>query len=239
MPPLFLTQDDLPPKPDRETGEPRPPRAPDISGAEPLSKRDVRRVRSGKRRPAPPPGEGPLLEWFKPSPHEHLTTGTWVFLLFVVGVTVEQGGDPAWMGFWQVWVVLLPMLLGIHFAVRPAECAAGAEWLRVGRKWVRLYEIVTAEADRNGSDLRVTLEDGPGRRISVRAKDLQKDRELWDLVYNGILHSVIAGGAETNSLLHSALSVPRDKNRPGTARPNPHHRPVPRKRGLTRRPDRS
>lgn len=32
---------------------------------------------------------------------------------------------------------------------------------------------------------------------------------MWDLAYNGILHSVIAGGAETNGRLHAALAVPR------------------------------
>jgi hypothetical protein len=31
---------------------------------------------------------------------------------------------------------------------------------------------------------------------------------MWDLVYNGILHSVIAGGAETNGQLHRYMRVP-------------------------------
>ena len=35
---------------------------------------------------------------------------------------------------------------------------------------------------------------------------------MWDLVYNGLLHSVIAGEAKTNGMVHSALRVPRPTN---------------------------
>jgi hypothetical protein len=44
--------------------------------------------------------------------------------------------------------------------------------------------------------------------LSVSLSLLEEDRMLWDLVYNGILHSVIAGQAETNGRLHLHLRLP-------------------------------
>jgi len=45
-------------------------------------------------------------------------------------------------------------------------------------------------------------------QVAVRFVDLSSDRLLWDLAYNGILHSVIAGGAETNWMLRKTLALP-------------------------------
>jgi hypothetical protein len=41
------------------------------------------------------------------------------------------------------------------------------------------------------------------------------DPRIWNYTYNGILHSVIAGGAETNKQLHLQLKLPY----PESARP--------------------
>jgi hypothetical protein len=52
------------------------------------------------------------------------------------------------------------------------------------------------------------MEDSEGRRLSLPLTTLQSDRLLWDLVFSGILHSVIAGNAETNGALHVHLHLP-------------------------------
>jgi len=45
--------------------------------------------------------------------------------------------------------------------------------------------------------------------MMVKIEVLHGDRTIWDLVYNGILYSVIAGGARTNNRLHLDVHVPR------------------------------
>ena len=57
--------------------------------------------------------------------------------------------------------------------------------------------------------IHLDLKDRDGREVRVNSSDVQEDRDIWDLVYNGMLHSVIIGGAETNGMVHSALEVPR------------------------------
>ncbi len=36
-----------------------------------------------------------------------------------------------------------------------------------------------------------------------------RNHDIWDHVHNGLTHSAVAGGAETNTMLHSALDLPK------------------------------
>ena len=51
------------------------------------------------------------------------------------------------------------------------------------------------------------FKDRDGRYLDTKLEDLQQDRGMWDLIYNGILHSVIAGGADPQDV-HSTLKIP-------------------------------
>ena len=44
--------------------------------------------------------------------------------------------------------------------------------------------------------------------MTIKIESQQGDRGVWDLGYNGILHSVIAAGARTDRQLHLVLHVP-------------------------------
>jgi len=59
------------------------------------------------------------------------------------------------------------------------------------------------------------MRDSEGRKLRYKFVDLSSDRLLWDLTYNGILHSVIAGGAETNGMLRKTLALPYPQPGPG------------------------
>lgn len=96
---------------------------------------------------------------------------------------------------------------------RTVECSVDAEWLQVGKSWVRLYELTEITAKHRNSAIHLDFKDSAGREVQVQADDLQKSREMWYFVYNGILHSVIAGGAKTKGLLHSSFRVPRPEKR--------------------------
>ena len=117
------------------------------------------------------------------------------------------------MKYWQPWIVLPLIMIAIYSVQRTVECSVGAEWLKVGKTWVRLYELTKITAKHRSSAIHIDFKDSAGREVMVQANDLQNDRDMWDLVYNGILHSVIVGGAKTNGLLHSSLRVPRPENR--------------------------
>ena len=213
----FLAVGELPPKPDRDTGDPRPPRAPGFLYKEKSAEEENRgRVTDPDKVPAPPDGEGPLLAWFKASRRRALLVTAWGLLLYPLGVTVLQGISIEWMSYWQPWAVLPFLLLAVYFAQRTVVCAAGAEWLKVGNAWVRLYELVEIKAKHRSNAIHLDFKDSAGRSVMVQAQDLQGSRDLWDLVYNGILHSVIANGAATNGLVHKAFKVPHPDPRSGS-----------------------
>jgi hypothetical protein len=203
----YLDPQDLPPKPDPETGLPEPPRAPGLTSSK-LGKPDPARVTDPAHAPEPPRGQGPVLAWYQPSERGALTVGAWGFALMVVGVTLLQGFSIAWMRFWWAWVGLLVFAALIYLTQRAGRCSAGAEWVRGRKNWVRTYELTKVKASFSPSGTQLTMRDQDGRTLSISLSRLKDDRKIWDLVYNGILHSVIAGGADTNGHLHRDLAVP-------------------------------
>lgn len=211
---IFLDESELPPKPDPETGEPRPPRAPIYRGFDEKSEEQLRRERvtDPAKAPAPPEGQGPLLAWYRASRKEALKTAAWGLLILPVLVTMTRLSLD-WAQFWQAWIFVPLTMLAVYSTQRTVVVSAGAEWLKHGKSWVRLYELTDIDAKHRGNDMHVDLTDDAGRTVKCKLIDLQKDQHLWDLVYNGILHSVIAGGATTTGMVHSALEVPR---RPGS-----------------------
>jgi hypothetical protein len=85
----------------------------------------------------------------------------------------------------------------------------GSDRMAIADKWVRIYELVEVTAHTSGTGVCVTLKDSGGREVEYKFVELGgTDRLLFDLTYNGILHSVIAGGAKTNPLLHRTLKLP-------------------------------
>ncbi len=204
----FLTAAELPPRPASATGEPRPPRAPGFHKEEKPAK-ELDRDRRLSKKPTPPTGQGPVLEWYKSSRRAALIASLIGFVIVVVLLTLVQGGDIAWMSIWYVWLIVLLSAVGVYTSSRSVECSAGAEWLQQGKTWVRLYELTEVKARARSNAIHLDLTDSDGRWVKINSSDIQEDRDMWDLVYNGILHSVIAGGATTNGMLHSALKIPR------------------------------
>lgn len=207
---LFMTTSELPPKPDPVSGEPRPPRAPGFNkGEKPPKDQDPDRDQSIRRMPTPPDGEGRMLEWYRHSQRNAILGGLLAFAFIAIGITLMQGFSLLWMTAWWMWLLVALGSLGVYSSFRSVECAAGAEWLKVGKMWVRLYELTEIKARHRSHSIHLDFKDSAGRELMVKSDDIQEDRDMWDLVYNGMLHSVIAGGAKTNGTVHSAFKVPR------------------------------
>ena len=207
--PMFMSVEELPPRPDPNTGEPRPPIAPEFRQGKLAQKsRDADQVNVPSAKPSPPPGQGPALVWYQPSRHKQVTTGLTTFFVLVIGVTVIRGFDPSWMAYWLPWVVLIAFTLLMAWLVSTSACSVGADWLKVSRRrWVRLYDLAYIKTARHNTELYVEFKDHDGRYIDTKLEDLQQDRGMWDLIYNGILHSIIVGGAESTRV-HNMLNVP-------------------------------
>jgi hypothetical protein len=205
--PTYLNVSELPPRPEQQTGEPRPPRAPGFIGTGKPDTRD--RLADPAQAPAPPPGQGPVLAWYKSSRRGAFVLALTIFVLITAGIYFAQGMSTRWMTVWPVWLVIVLASLGGYYTQRMIEISAGADWLQARRHWVKLYELTKVTLHYRGNNYWLSLQDRDDHAIRVSVNTIQKDRDMWDLVYNGILHSVIAGEAETNGQIHAIIKVPR------------------------------
>ncbi|MFC5061941.1 hypothetical protein [Actinomycetospora atypica] len=184
----------LPARPDPATGLPRPPAGPRWSLAGPLPHGALHLGGDGpdpvddRLRP-PPPGRGRVLEVHR---------GTrWDGLVFV-GMTAALLGlgallDSRILGFWWLWALFgVVAVLGARNVSR-TYLAAGADYLQGRRTWVDLYALTEITVAAGNGQHWITLVDRDERRTTAGTNDLHANPALWDLVYNGIRHSVAAG----------------------------------------------
>jgi hypothetical protein len=120
------------------------------------------------------------------------------------------------------WIVLVVVMVVMYSILRGDNFSAGAEWMACKASWVRLYELTEVTAHTSGTGVYVILKDSAGRVVEYKFTSLGgSDRLLFDLTYNGILHSVVAGGAKTNPLLHRTLNLPYPKPARGVGAKHP------------------
>lgn len=191
-----------PPKPDRRTGEPRPPQAP----VEP-DWRPSQRAKLGSIRPfSPPDNEGPVLEWYQASRIDSIMPAVLVSLIIGLFLTLKDFGFE-WMGVWWLWAFVLWPAPALFFAIRTHRMSAGADWYQSRKDYIKTYELVSVKVTTGGAAYYLDLEDTGGRKMSTQLDNIQQNRQLWDLVYNGILHSVHRKGATTNQRAQDHLQL--------------------------------
>lgn len=212
----------LPPKPDPETGLPFPPEAPAYVGPK-LREGEVRGPMEGTppRKAMAPEGMGRTLAWRVKGRRDGLT-GLIFTLCVAIGiiafVSLINDFQLRAFGFWQAWAIIIVGAWLMADPLKRETISAGADWVQWYKrpKWyqwrkrephvVKTYRLTNIEGYAAGAVLylRIVDEDGQGSD-RIRA-GLQPDRRIWDLVYNGILHSV-AAGAEINSLAIDMLRL--------------------------------
>lgn len=200
-----MTTGKLPPKPDPVTGLPRPPRAP-LDGSWGHGHR--RPTNRGSTPPEPPPGQGPTLEWTT-SPWKSVPRGLAIMVAIAVGFLTLRNGGIGWVTHWVNWLIILILsALGVLFAAWAAGgVAAGVEWVRYGKTWIKTYELTEVKLGEPRSPTTLVLKDADGREFSLGLMMFQKNPDLWDLVYNGVLHSVHHGGATVNERAREELML--------------------------------
>jgi len=212
----------LPPVPDRATGLPRPPAAPtsDSIGrsATPIDRRP-------HRHPAGPTVDhGPVLEWNQLSAW-FASKVIGVLVLIVVGVISLTQHGLAWTtSAWQAWVGIAVPAFAMWVSIRRDWLAAGALWVQNRRAWVALYELTRVEFQERvllgwgqvDRPVILRLQDSAGRSVMLRLRAVQANPRMWDLVYNGILHSVASGTCDISPKAYFGLGFPLRIGTPGT-----------------------
>ncbi|MDI2031577.1 hypothetical protein QFW96_23315 [Saccharopolyspora sp. TS4A08] len=123
-----------------------------------------------------------------------MSTAGWYFAFGVVVLTVKDWGF-AWINVWWLWLVLIVVPTIVVLTMNnDRPIAAGAHWLYHKRRWIRTYELesVRITSGLTANDLALGQD---GKELLIRVDNLQENPALWDLVYNGIRHSV-ANGAQ-------------------------------------------
>lgn len=191
----------LPPMPDNETGQPRPPRAPlALEWKYPTTTEEDPSVV-----PAPPEGHGPALEWYYKRGVPIWYTSVLIIALLAVVYTVVTLSF-SWTSTWWLWLLFfLGPIYGLALR-RGCWCVAGANWYQHGDEYVNTYELTSVAIIQAARDT-LELKDRDGNEITPHLDDAQRNQALWDLVYNGILHSVHRGGATTNERARLLLQL--------------------------------
>ncbi|WP_051342511.1 hypothetical protein [Pseudonocardia spinosispora] len=203
----------LPARPDPDSGEPKPPRAPEVVGPWTGYRRSGRRTESF--RPAQ------AQQWFaEPAPLLELVEGRrrrglWQVaaysagsaLLLFGGVAVLAHGDRV---LYLVAAVLWAISTATSYLIRRMHTVyAGATWAGDGEdqdKFVTTYDLARIRvfgAGKPSAMLQIIGADGAFLQLPLGL--LEGNPALWDLVYNGVRHSVASGAeidAETRALLH-------------------------------------
>jgi tetratricopeptide (TPR) repeat protein len=198
-----MTTGKLPPRPDPITGLPRPPRA--------RRNRAFQRAEHTDRStspPKPPPGQGPTLEWDRWS-WDGVVPITGLLLLLGAGVFTIKSRGVAWVTDGQLWLgaVVLTLLALMAARLSYRSTAAGADWCSFGKYWVKVYELTEVKMRQSYTGWYLELTDADDRKLEQFIPEIQSIPELWDLVYNGILHSVIKGGAKIDQRSRDKLGL--------------------------------
>ncbi|SFT49511.1 hypothetical protein SAMN04487904_102515 [Actinopolyspora lacussalsi subsp. righensis] len=193
----------LPPCPDPRTGQPRPPRAPLVRDRNPNAPTE-----RGKQHNAPrPPHEAsPMVEWFHRSRARSLLARlTLVSVIFVIGVFMGGVDLPRVLVF---WVTLGSWALISGLRKHNPSLSAGVDWLtHENGNFVLTYQLASVEVAGTKPHQSLRLVDVYGNEFSSDLDDPQRNRELWDLVYNGILHSVHVNGATISQSARDSLEL--------------------------------
>lgn len=198
--------EELPPVPDRVTGEPRPPEAPRHETDRVVPTPDDREPY--KQPPGPPDG-GPVLEWSQASRRDAWQAagfGVGIVLLFL---TIRDGGF-GWTGYWVLWACLPAAGAIAWFAYASDWTAAGATWIQHKKSWADSYDLVRIRQGVFGRSTGIRLTDAGGRHVDLTLREVQANPPLWDLVYNGIRHSVVVNGCDIPRRTCELLDIPTE-----------------------------
>jgi hypothetical protein len=150
-------------------------------------------------KPSPPDGQGPVLAWYRSSRRGAFSAGIVGVVLIVGGLYLVKGFDLKVLEFWWVWLVAIAAGVGMFFSTKASWCATGADWFTFQKSWVKTYELTEIKTRFYSNTIYVYLTDSDAHKVEFPIHIVQKDRLMWDLVYNGIRHSIAKGARLTGT----------------------------------------
>lgn len=189
----------LPPKPDPWTGIPEPPSAPAYHGPDVLAGYSPVTDRRFRRLPRPPDGMGAVLSWYRLNRRGWLVRFGLALLALTAGgavVSLLRGDGVALLAAWPVWPLLVvgAGLMAGPTRWRSSIVSVGADWLQRDGVCVRTYQLTEIEGGYDPTWLR--LRDGHAS-LTFTLDELHRERAAWNLLYNGIRHSIATGARLT------------------------------------------
>ncbi|MBB5069976.1 hypothetical protein BJ969_003064 [Saccharopolyspora gloriosae] len=150
--------------------------------------------------PAAPEGHGPVLEWHQGRASTSILGGFFLLLILFLFMCLRDWGI-SWMSTWWLWLFIAWPPFVFYFIGKSVGISAGADWFAVKTGYVETYELAQVKVVGTSGGLAWDLElkDKQGNELSINLREIQTNRDLWDLVYNGIVHSVQRGSAKTNT----------------------------------------
>lgn len=181
-------------KPHQNTGEPRPPRAPVRSASAGVEGRKA----SSAKYPDAPSTARPVLEWYQDTVRFSVASGLLMSAIVVAFLCFRDWGF-GWVSTWWLWIFVAIPPVWMYFVGKRYGISAGADWFAMKDAYVDTYDLVEVKlvGASGGLAWDLTLRDKKGDAVTVGLRDIESNRDLWDLVYNGIVHSV-GRGAKTN-----------------------------------------
>lgn len=185
---------ELPPQPDPNSGEPRPPRAP-------VPRHEATRTSRARRTPEPPDGRGPtpVMAHYREQARYALldalkATATFAIFLVVLNV-VGSATEIVWIAYPVTGIYFLGFLL-----FRQRELVScGVEWVQHNHHWIHgTYELdrIDHAYDARGKQPQLVL-DKHVHRVKLSVDILGSNQELWDYIHLALRHSAVNGAEIT------------------------------------------
>jgi hypothetical protein len=145
----------------------------------------------------PPPDNGPALEWFADAKSTMWGSAVFALIILLAFLTLRWGGL-GWMQIWWLWLIVLAGASLFLLRRKNLRMTAGADWLLMHGVCLNTYRLREIRVTTGVGTYHLVLIDTEGETIDTQVHYLQKNRKLWDLVYNGILHSIVYNSADVN-----------------------------------------
>ncbi|MDZ7929262.1 MAG: hypothetical protein U5N21_04025 [Rhodococcus sp. (in: high G+C Gram-positive bacteria)] len=187
--------------PDPNTGEPRPPMA---HRGEATA---LWVTKPGDLEKSVVPSEyGPAPEAFEESRREKTLQVLMLVAMFLLFFIVPFRGF-GWADLWFPWLVILGLPALQYRKSLGDRVLAGARWVQQRDEWISTYEITRIRSTTVGLNRASKIEDVHSNKMILVFRDAQMNPLLWNLVYNGIAHSVAHGNCDISKAARRILKV--------------------------------
>jgi len=113
-----------------------------------------------------------------------------------------------WISWWGYWAIM-GVSAWFMYLMGDRWTAAGASWVQKQNSWVDTYHLTRIRLNAGDAARSLFLDDKHGNAIrSLSLAQIQANPDLWDLVCNGILHSIASGDCDINARTRRILQIP-------------------------------